>query len=214
MTLSGTEVETRQSLDEDLSRQAQRMAQMAIAGASLSAAVTRRTAHSKFQTQAHKDVDRAKAEHTALKDGIYDAFISGTRTDVAVAAAEIMASAALVEIHTGCLTRVTEHWLLADTLDVLRHQKAGKLIALDLKIIEGRIHNAQLLLAASPAAEVGGDLVIKSAVARRISLEEAQCAADLEQASRALEAELTRQQTIRDARSRPSGPISYQNPSS
>lgn len=115
MTLSGTEVETRQSLDEDLSRQAQRMAQMAIAGASLSAAVTRRTAHSKFQTQAHKDVDRAKAEHTALKDGIYDAFISGTRTDVAVAAAEIMASAALVEIHTGCLTRVTEHWLLADT---------------------------------------------------------------------------------------------------
>jgi predicted RNase H-like nuclease (RuvC/YqgF family) len=72
------EQQTQAQRDEDLDRQSTRMAQLAVEGAGLSAAVTRRTAHSKFQAQAHKDVERAKAEHTALKDGIYDAFIGGT----------------------------------------------------------------------------------------------------------------------------------------
>jgi hypothetical protein len=209
--ISGSPQETQAQLDEDLDRQSTRMAQMAVEGAGLSAAVTRRTALSKVQTQAHKDVADAKSDHEALKVRLYDALIDGTQTDPVAVAREIQASAALVETHIGKLRRVTEDRLPLANLEVLKAEKSVRLIALDLKILEGRIHNAQLLLAASPAAEVGGDLVIKSAVAQRIGLEEAQCASDVEAASRALEAELTRQQTIRDARA--SGPISFQNPS-
>jgi hypothetical protein len=212
--ISGSPQETQAQLDEDLDRQSTRMAQMAVEGAGLSAAVTRRTALSKVQMQAHKDVATAKADHTALLAVKYDALIDGAQTDPVAVAREIQASGALVETYVGKLRRVTEDRLPLANLDVLKAEKAVKLIALDLKIVEGRIHNAQLLLAASPAAEVGGDLIIKSAVAQRIGLEEAQCAADLEQASLALQHEIEHQQKIRDARSRPSGPISYVNPSS
>jgi hypothetical protein len=204
--------ETQAQLDEDLDRQSTRMAQMAVEGAGLSAAVTKRTAISKVQTQAHADVAAAKADHAALLALKYDARIDGTETDPVAAVREIQASAGMVDFFVGCLTRITEHRLPAANLEVLKAEKAVKLIALDLKIIEGRIHAGQLLLAAAPASQVGGTLSIRSEVAQRIGLEEAQCAADLEQASLALQHEIEHQQKIRDARSRPSGPITYQNP--
>jgi hypothetical protein len=213
MTLSGTEAETRQSLDEDLDRQTTRMAQMAVEGAGLSAAVVKRTALSKIQTQAHADVASGKAAHAALLAVKHDARIDGTETDPVAAVREIQASAGMVEYFVGCLTRITEHRLPAANLEVLKAEKAVKLIALDLKIIEGRIHASQLLLAAAPASQVGGTLSIRSEVAQRIGLEEAQCAADVEQASLALAHEIESQAKIRDARASRGGPVTYVNPS-
>jgi|HubBroStandDraft_6_1064221.scaffolds.fasta_scaffold623352_1 hypothetical protein len=211
--ISGNEQQTRDALAEDERRQAERMAQFAVASGELSMLVTRRTALSKVQTQAHKDVTSVASDHEALCKHLYDALIDGDETDLVIAATSIQSSAAQVELAVGKLKRVTEDRLPVANIEVLKCEKAIKALALDLKIVEGRILNSKLLLAAGPASAVGGNLTIKSEAAARFGLEEAQLSDELRQASEALQSEIERQEKIRDARARPSGPVSWVNPS-
>lgn len=209
---SGNEQQTRDALEEDLHRQSQRIAELSVANTEHAKEEAERERLSSVLVATHAEAAALKADDEALKASEYDALIDGTKTDMAAAATAIQISNSLRETCIGKLQRLTETRLGAQNVKVLAKEKTVKTIALDLKIIESRIHNSQLLLAASGAAEIGGDLSIRSSVAQRLALEEAQAASDLEQASLALQRELEQQQKIRDARAS-RGPVSYVNPS-
>lgn len=209
---SGTESETRQQLDEDLRLEAERTKQIETKDAEIAKEEAEGARLAAVLAATHAEAADLKAAHEEKQEREHDGLIDGTKPDPVAAATTIQASAALVVLCIGKLKRLTEHRQPAQRLKVLTRRKERAALALDLAVVRSRIHSSRLLLAVLPAGEIGGDLSIKSEQGERLKHEEAQAAYDLEQATRALEAELTSQQKIRDARNNV-GPVSYVNPS-
>jgi hypothetical protein len=133
-------------------------------------------------------------------------------TDAVAVARKLDALAAPGSVHVKMLRRITENRMGSKTIDVLTVKKKRAVLGVALADDKLRVHNGQILLAVAPAAELGGDLTIRSAVAQRLAHELDQCAFDLQQATNALEAEIEQQKKIRDSRTN-RGVIAYQNPS-
>jgi hypothetical protein len=209
---SGNEQQTRDQLQNDLRLEAEHAEQIKVTDDEVAKEEAERDRLSAVRAATQEKVNEGNAEYEALENRLLDALIDDPEADPVAVVRELDARAALVRIHIKTLRRITEERMGSQTLEVLTVKKKRAVLGVALADDRLRVHNAQILLAVAPAAELGGDLTVRSAVAQRLAHELDQSAFDSQQATQALENEISQQKKIRDAR-RNRGPVGYQNPS-
>jgi hypothetical protein len=209
---SGNEDQTHEQLQRDLQLEAEHAEQIKVTDKDVAKEEAERDRLAAVRAATQEKVNEGNPEYEALENRLLDALIDGGETDAVAVVRTLDTPAALLRLHVKMLRRITEDRMGSKTIDVLTVKKKRAVLGVAWADDRLRVHNGQLLLAAAPAGEIGGDLTIRSAVAQRLAHELDQAAFDLQQATQALENEIAQQKKIRDARTN-RGPVSYQNPS-